>query len=763
MAIPSIGSSLTALDEELDEHGQPKVKAQSATFNPLPLTNANQDVALQPPKQASTGTGTFDANKPLGGQVIERAQQTALQGPQTQTQNLVSKQTQNLLSDPNAGVDLKKFNQNQMESFDFNQQKALEAQRQKTADLSNTGKNMYDLTDLALKSNLDRSGLSAQLETQAQERNRANLVSALAEGRSTAATEQAGFGSQMAGFASAQQTGAQASDQSFQERMKGFDLNNQKELMGLQADIDSNKLMKSQDFDRSMELLNQEFQTAMANGDRAQQVKILQMQDELEAKRLEKQQEYQTAERVATQAFTSSERVSDRDFQVAQTLLDQKFQAAQQTNDIDAQKYLQGEQLKLQLAMQTNGFNDAEKKMYLAAEIQKAKDQGDYEKTLALQNAANEYDFTRLQSTQGHDVAMADLNNKFATALQSNDFAQATALQEQLFAQQTKEAAKDRSLEQIRVSLQAKGLDMQQWQQNYDAIMAQEEAGTAQPGAARAYLNEQLQGTGVQLEAPDPADEFKAINDQFKIARLQYLATHPDQATLSAESLATIKKDNPTFTDKQAIEWATQNNPSLLVMTPEALSGFNSVMNETTYGEAQTVGESLVGKTGDAIKTTIDNLLKNNNPDEIWETYSTKAGTKIDPATVSALINAGSAAAKTGAIDMFKNGVLKMTPDLQTVMEKDGLVLPKTTQQSFNDLTANKQDGDASKGFADKLAAELKPGKMLNIDGKLMMITGFSHNYVDPWGTDDWRDYELNYTDTSTGEKKTVKWKQGDY
>jgi hypothetical protein len=756
MALPSIGSALSQPIEELDEFGKPK--KQATTFNPLPLTGAGQNVALQPMNQpaqqaaqpaASAGMGSFDPNKPLDGQVVQKAQQVALQGPQTQTQNLVSQQTQNLRKDPNAGIDYNKQNQSQMEAFDFNQQKALEAQRQKTADVSNTGQNLYDLTDLALKTNLDRSGLSSQLTAQSQKDARANLVQALAEGRSTAATEQAGFGAQLSGLATAQSTGSQASDQAFQwamkntdqsfakemtdiqnkftsgERVSGqdfasaqasldrqqqlaiqnndiqaqqniaqlqaqltakrdeqlqtyqkelqtMDAGTQKELMAIQADIDSNKLMKSQDFEKSMELLNQEFQNAMASGDRAQQIKVLQMQDELEAKRLEKQQEYQTAERVATQAFTSGEKVSERDFLSAQTLLDQKFQAAQQTNDIDAQKYLQGEQLKLQLAMQTNGFNDAEKKMYLQQQIDQAKSQGDYEKTLALQTAANEYDFTKLQSTQGHDVAMADLNNKFETALQAGDFAQAQELQKQSFIQQSKEADKDRAMQQLQIDLQSKGLDMNQWQQNYDAIMAQEEAGTAQPGAARAYLNEQLQGTGVQLEAPDPADEFKAINDAFKIQQAQYLATHPEQAILSPENLAKIKADNPTFTDAQAKNWALQNNPSMLSISPDGMIQFNQVINEATYGEESLDVTSLDGlKAGsDKLKTTIDTLVRSSNPDAVWESYKTKKGNGFDPVILDALIPK-SQKAKEFALNGLKDGTVKYTPAIQTVIERE--------------------------------------------------------------------------------------------
>jgi hypothetical protein len=853
MALPSIGSTLTGTGDNLDEFGNPKQKTQS--FSPLPLTSPGQNVQLQDQSgqnqpAASSGTGSFDPNKPLGGQVVQKAQETALQGPQTATANLVSQQTQNLLKDPNAGVNYDKYNQGQMEQFDFNQQKALEAQRQKSADISNTGQNLYDLTDLALKTNLDRSNLSNNLNKQSQEQARANLVSALSEGRSTAATEQAGFGAQLSGLASAQQTGSQASDQAFQwamkstdqafskqmqdmqnkfnagqtvsaqdfqaaqdslnrqqqlavqnndiqaqqniatlqnqlamqrdkqaqsaqaslqssdqafqwaikqsdqafskemqdlqnkftsgqtvsaqdfqsaqasldrqqqlavqnndmaaqkniatlqnqlamqrdkqqqdfqaalqqkdqafqwatkqsdqafsqqmqelqnkfaegqtlssqdfqaaqasldrqkqfamqtndinaqqnitalqnnlamqrdkqnnefqTQLKSMDITAQTDLTNLKAQIDSGAMMKSQDFEKGMETLKEQFTQAMADKDTAKQIQILNMQQSFEAEQTQKQKEYNTAERVATQAFTSNEKISDQDFQKAQTLLDQQFKDAQQSKDADLQKYIQQQQTQLQLSMQMNGFNDSQKKMYLqnqfdtakqtagyqqaqglaqqAADLQAKRDQilaqideakagndntraqqlmilkegldkqsitlqgqldgaqkdKDYQHAMSLQSAQDDYDFKKLQSAQGHDVAMASLDNRLQQALQNNEFSHAIDLQAQKYAETAIEHDKDLAMEKLKTDLTAKGLNMQQWEQNYNAIMAQEDAGTAQPGAARAYLNAQLQGTGVQLQAPDPADQYKAITQDYKTQQIQYGLTHRDQVT----------------------------------------------------------------------------------------------------------------------------------------------------------------------------------------------------------------------------------------
>jgi hypothetical protein len=375
MALPSIGSTLTGTGDELDQFGNPKQKAQS--FSPLPLTAPGQNVQLQDQSgqsqtAASSGMGSFDPNKPLGGQVVQKAQETALQGPQTATANLVSQQTQNLLKDPNAGVNYDKYNQGQKEQFDFNQQKALEAQRQKSADVSNTGQNLYDLTDLALKTNLDRSNLSNNLNKQSQEQARANLVSALSEGRNTAATEQAGFGAQLSGLASAQQTGSQASDQAFQWAMKSTDQAFSKQMQDIQNKFNAGQTVSAQDFQAAQDSLNRQQQLAVQNNDIQAQQNIATLQNQLAMQRDKQAQSAQASLQSSEQAFqwaikqsdqtfskemqdlqnkfTSGQTVSAQDFQAAQASLDRQQQLAVQNNDMAAQKNIAA--LQNQLAMQ---------------------------------------------------------------------------------------------------------------------------------------------------------------------------------------------------------------------------------------------------------------------------------------------------------------------------------------------------------------------------------------------------------------------------
>ena len=860
MALPAIGSTLAnGLDTDIDPAtGLPKQKTatQPTTFQPLATTAPGQNAALDiqnpaalqaPPQPAAGG---FDPNAALGTQVVKKAQETALQGAPTQTQSQVSQLTQALLNDPNAGVDYGKYNQQQLENFDYNQQKALEALRQKTGDVSNTGANLGALTATALQTGVDRANLANQLNKESMEANRNNLISALSAGQQTQAGELANYNATLAGLASAQQTGSQASDQAFQWAMKGsdqefskdmqemqnkfttnerlsaqdftsyqasldrqmelakqnndieaqqnlailqnkldmqrdkqnqdfqvqlkdMDTDSQKELMNLKAQIDSGAVLQAQDFEKTMTILKDQLAQAMADKDTAKQIQILKLTQEFEADEATKTREWQTGERVASQAWQSSERVATEDFTSAENVLDRKLELAKQANDIEAQKYIQQQQAQLELAKQTNGFSQEEKMAYINEQIAESKAKNDFARTTQLQSMQNQFEFDKLDREQGHDVAMANLNEKIQIALQNNDNENAVNLQKMAFAQQTMEADKDRALEQLKIDLQAKGLDMTQWEQTYNAIMAQEEAGTAEPGSARDYLNAQLKDSGVQLEAPDPADEYKAISEAFKQQQYQYLLTHPEaqdpQQKADQDYAKTVLNslDNPDVVDKlggadAAKQWAESKLAEDPIMSNAGIAAFNGIVNEANLGETGDSGTSLIGKTGDDLKSSLDALLKNASPDEVWSTYKDRVGDKMSPEIVDALISSGSAQAKSDALDAIKNGTMIADKTMINMIYKDGYGITTEPKVNGNTIKFTDNNGDQSKETYDKTKAALV-GKFLTIGSTTYYIKSMGGEYVDPIGPKDYRNYSMTMVDTSTGKTVTKTWKQGDY
>jgi hypothetical protein len=676
----SIGNMLNT-NTELDEFGNPKPKAPATdTFN-LPLSQPGQPLSLTQGGQNQAPAGGVDLNAPIG-----TLNKMGTSGTQTDTQKMVSEATQKLLKDPNAGQNPQTNIQNQLENYDVNTAKALEAQRQKTAPVGNTGQNMYDMTDLSLKGALDRSTLQNKLQTDAATQSRANLVSALTEGRNTGAMEQGSIGQQLTALGTLTATGneeaqrrfqagenaldrgqqmamqsndqgfqkvmsdlknkqdtgmmltqqdftaaqnelsrqlelakqkndiqaqqnittlqaqlnlqAQKQTQDFQVKLQGLNANTQKELVQLQASVDQGKLLSEQDFTRSQTMLQNALDEARANNDTKRQISIMELQDQLQTTRDQKVQEFQSAERTATQAWETGERVSAEDATKARMYIQQQIDTAKQNNDIDAQKYLAGKQQEFEMAMQTAGFSQQDKMAYLDAQLKEAQASVDYQRTFNLENqkAVNESNLAKLQGTlsateeaqknaliqsnmqldaqiseakagkdyqrtvdlqnlktksdiqtitlqQGFEAGQKALDRQLELSISNNNIDATKNLQILKMQNDATEHDKDLAIQKAQLALTQKGVDMNQWQGEYDRLSALEESGAIAPGAAMAYLQKQVSDNGVTMQAPDPLEEYKTIQAQYNSSMIQYIQTHPGSGKIDANGQASMYTD----------------------------------------------------------------------------------------------------------------------------------------------------------------------------------------------------------------------------
>jgi hypothetical protein len=119
-------------------------------------------------------------------QLLAIARWQVAQGFNSPVTDLTSEQTQKLLLDPMMGYNQQQEKQRALEGFDMNQAKSFEAAREATAPISNTGKNMQDLYDLARTNAFEKSQFENDLrfiqsENKAVAAENASKIGVLAE------------------------------------------------------------------------------------------------------------------------------------------------------------------------------------------------------------------------------------------------------------------------------------------------------------------------------------------------------------------------------------------------------------------------------------------------------------------------------------------------------------------------------------------------------------------------------------------------------
>jgi hypothetical protein len=371
-------------------------------------------------------------------------------------------------------------------------------------------------------------------------------------------------------------------------------------LMELQDKIDTKQLLTTQDFTAIQNDLDRQLVVAKQTNDIQGQKDLMNLKGSIDQMAQARQLEFQDYERTATQKWQTGERMSTQDFDKATQYYDWAKKDAEQKNDIDAQKTIEGMREKTQLAMQTNEMGQEEKMTYLKAQLDEAKANNDVGRQETIIGFQTTQEIEKMYKAGEIDQANIKVKATVDEALAQNDWVRATATQNAAFVHDGLERAKDRVIEQARIDLQAKGV-------NIDALFKGYEAGTVSADSLLNLVKSAGKELGVSVSAPDPMATEKELTKEFKQNQIQYALSHPEFA----------KKDR-------------DGNVVGLTDTAEAQNGFNEFVNNTLYGENPKLGvgtELANSSTGDNLEIKAGKVVKDVDGKELPAgSYTVKKG-----------------------------------------------------------------------------------------------------------------------------------------
>ncbi len=436
--------------------------------------------------------------------------------------------------------------------------------------------------------------------------------------------------------------GQAALNRSLEISLKDKDAVSQANLMKLKYNLDTNTLMKQQDFQATQNDLNRKLEESIKKGDWQSAVELTQLKGAIDAQAQEKQLEFSRDERIATQAYATDTRISTQDFEgamkyydrqtklisdaaafqqqkelqvtdiqakmaelnatfqnsaktatdqhafeIQKSQLEYKFQAAMQSSQQTAQKELVAQKALLDLKMQTQQMDDATKKMYLGAQLDEAKAQNDVKRQTAILNMQYSQDLSKINKEQGFTQANMYLQQQLNAALKAQDNVQANYIlqkQQQFLAS---EAVKDRALDQQKIALEGRSIDIQGQQVSYDQLQEAVKNGQIAPDAANDFLQAAMTKYGIKIEPPDELAAQREADRAYNIQLYTYGKTHPDAVVTDANGNAMLK--------------------------PEAIQAYNDFVNGATYGGTGDIKDTVAKiETGEIPITALHDVALTN-------------------------------------------------------------------------------------------------------------------------------------------------------
>lgn len=586
--------------------GQPLQNQQAYTS--IPQSNTGSTIQLSP--LAKFGQPTYlqgqqqQAQQPVNvssNAIINAAYQKAQPGFSSQTANLTTQKTNELLQNPTAGINIEAQNQQLLDKLKRDQVQGAEALRQSTGLFGNTGLNMQDLMANQQKNNIAYSDAATNLENTRQQNLYNMKLAALDEGRKTSAQQQGFYNADVANLSDLAKTelGYQGIssqekqselDRQLQLNLKYIDKDTQMAVTSLKGQIDMNQLVKAQDFESVMKNLDIQAQKAIAAGNNQAAYQIAQMQGEIEKQKQASQQQWATAERLATQTWQSGQMVGQQEFEKAMQYIKYQQQDALASKDIEAQKYLKELEIKATAQMQMQGFDHDKQMAMLNGNIQKELQAGNLQNSITLMNLQAEKEMNKLMSEMSFQEAMAKMQNTLDLQKQSiqNNF---TADQQQAMnqfnmsmtqmqmKQQAEQFNKNYEIQLAQQKLAEKGFNAQQAQQIFENTLKanpNDEAGAYL--ALQNYVKQFDPEYAKTIKPPDPLQWQKNADADMLSAKYQYAQTHQDAALYdqngkfvglkSAAEADFYKKYNETMWDSQGDATTAQINSIKSGSTP---------------------------------------------------------------------------------------------------------------------------------------------------------------------------------------------------
>lgn len=347
-----------------------------------------------------------------------------------------------------------------------------------------------------------------------------------------------------------------ALNRSLELTLKDKDTQAQSTLLELKSKLDMGQLLKQQDFEATQNELQRKIEDSWKKGDWSNTLELTKLKGEIDKQAQAAQQEWQTGERVASEGWQTSERISAQDAAIGMKYIDAEINKAAQAQDFENQKYLEAQKRNLQLKMQTDSMNHDEKMAYLNSQLQEAKANGDVDRQKNILTFQHAQEMDTLDRTQGFQAAMQYAQQQADMAIKQGDWTNAQVLQQQQIAYQAQKDAADQTIEQAKLALEGKQIDLQGRQLTFEQIEQGVQNGQIDPQAATDAIATAAKQYGITVQAADPLATQKAALQQYKDMQYQFGLSHPDMV---------------------------QNDGSL---KPEGIKAFNSYINKATATQA---------------------------------------------------------------------------------------------------------------------------------------------------------------------------------
>jgi len=256
-----------------------------------------------------------------------------------------------------------------------------------------------------------------------------------------------------------------------------------------------------------------------------------------------------------SQAWQTGERISSQDYNASQANLDRILEEAIQNKDIGQQQWAINKQGELQLKMQTNDMTQEEKMRYLDDQLAGAQADKDVGRQMQILDYQGILQAQEDERNFGYETALTNLKGNIDAAIASGNNTAAAALQAAEIKYRVDRDTKDFALQAAAQELEAKGINMEVIDTQYNQIL--EAYGQE---AADEFIARTLQTQGVDMSKYQIADKQaqaeKALLAEFDAMKTQFGQTH-----------------------QEAIDSKTGE------LSAEGLKAFNAYYNETMYGE----------------------------------------------------------------------------------------------------------------------------------------------------------------------------------
>lgn len=344
-------------------------------------------------------------------------------------------------------------------------------------------------------------------------------------------------------------------NRTLQENLAILDADTQREIVTLKGQIDQDLLLSEQDFAGSEAEIDRQLQLALQAGDFAQAQQLQAIQNDFESLKQQQDQAWQTAENIAQNAFTEQMVMTEQDFNRATQVLQFDQEQALNLQDNELQQILLDKQSELELQMMTQSFGHEEKLAILNSELQDAIANNDVTRQKDLYSFSHGLEQQRIEQEQGFNESLAYLDQSFNLAIQENDFEQARVLTQMTFDQQMEMHLDNVALDEARIALEERGIDLAQIDSEYAKIQEQILLGKANPDDAIAFLEAAYADSlpeGFKLTKPAPNATQKAIEENFKNEMFQYAIRQGDADNDGLLDAATYDEEG-NFTGLQDI------------------------------------------------------------------------------------------------------------------------------------------------------------------------------------------------------------------